>query len=114
MGASFFGRVTGGAASVFYLLDGVDAAVAIQDEFKKKFGYEMDSELAQDLGDTLSPHAKVLKALYGDGRDRAVALFGDAAVTSAEVAAQVAVETFGVVKAVRCERHYSHHRIASR
>ncbi|AVQ84978.1 hypothetical protein C4F17_28375 [Variovorax sp. PMC12] len=48
-------RLAGGVASIPYLLDSVDAAVAVQEGFKERFGAELKSEGARAFGQAMQP-----------------------------------------------------------
>jgi hypothetical protein len=87
-------RIAGGLASIPYVFyfDNGAAATTVQEIYKKEFGYELRTDEAQEIARRIAPHAETIKAIYQQGRDIAVMLYGDANVTGAEIVVQSALE----------------------
>jgi hypothetical protein len=91
-------RLVGGAASVPYLLDSVDAAVAVQEGFKDRFGYSMQSSGAQAFGQAVQPVGQwVQDNVMSPTRTYSERLIGDGATTVLGGVAQAGLEIAGVV-----------------
>jgi hypothetical protein len=91
-------RLAGGVASVPYLLDSVDAAVAVQEGFKDQFGYNMRSSGAQAFGQAVQPVGQwVQDNVMSPTRMYSERLIGDGATTILGGVAQASLEITGVV-----------------
>jgi hypothetical protein len=75
-------RLAGGAASVPYLMGSVDAAVAVQEGVKERFGYEMRSNGAQAISQALQPVGQWLQSsVAAPVRAYSESVIGDGATT---------------------------------
>jgi hypothetical protein len=94
-------RLVGGLASIPYLIDSAEAAQAVQENFKDTYGYELKTDQARAFVAAIAPAAEVISEIYQHGRNAAVGVFGEGAVTLAETALQAGMEIIGVVNGGR-------------
>jgi hypothetical protein len=95
-------RLVGGLISIpGVVLFSPEAAAAIQESFKDTYGYELKTEQARAFIAAIAPAAEVIGEIYQHGRQAAVGVFGEGAVTLAETALQAGLETVGVVNGGR-------------
>lgn len=101
-------RLTGGAASVVpYLLDSVDAAVAVQEGIKERFGYEMHSSGARAIGQALQPVGQWMQSnVMSPARSYSESLIGDGATTILGGGIQAGLEIAGVVTGGRAAQSF--------
>jgi hypothetical protein len=90
-------RLAAGLASIPYLLDSADAAVAVQEGFNERFSYDIRSHGAQIISRTLQPVVHYVQSNMVDpARAYAEERIGDAATTALFAGALAAVEIGGV------------------
>lgn len=91
-------RLAGGLASIPYLLDSVDAAVAVQEGFAERYNYNVRSQGAQAIGTALQPVGQyVQNNILNPLRNYSEARIGDAATTALFSGARAAAEIGGVL-----------------
>lgn len=95
-------RLVGGLVSIPGLvLNSAEAAASIQESFKETYGYELKTDQAHAFIAAIAPAAEVIHEIYQHGRNAAVGVFGEGAVTLAETALQAGMEAIGVVNGGR-------------
>ena len=100
-------RLAGGAASIPYVLNSVDAAVAVQEGFKERFGYDMRSSGAFAIGQALQPIGQwTQNSVMTPARGYSEALIGNGATTILGGVAQAGLEIVGVVTGGRAAQSF--------
>jgi hypothetical protein len=94
-------RLVGGLISIGGLADSAEAAASMQESFKETYGYELKTDQARAFIAAIAPAAEVISEIYQHGRNAAVGVFGEGAVTIAETALQAGMEIIGVVNGGR-------------
>jgi hypothetical protein len=95
-------KIAGGAVSVpAWLLDGVAAAVGVQEEFRERYGYTLSSEGAQMVARGLAPAGALANQLQMQTRSFSEQYIGDAGTTFLGVGLDAGSQIFAVTGAAR-------------
>jgi nucleoid-associated protein YgaU len=85
-------RIAGGVASVPFLLDSTDAALAVQQGFEDKLAYQPKTEGAREIVQVLQPVAKYVGDKIETARNYSESKIGDGATTVLFAGGQFALE----------------------
>jgi hypothetical protein len=104
-------RIAGGLASIPYLLDSVDAAVAVQEGMKDRFEWTPQSDGAKGIIKALQPVAAVVSEKIEKARAYSESKIGDGATTVLFSGTQAALEIAGTVTGTRSAAAFVERRL---
>jgi len=100
-------KIGGGLASLPYLLDGVDAAVAVQDSAREKLGYHISSYGAMTIAGKLAPVGQFLQNnVTTPVRNYSERYLGDGPTTILGAGLQIGFESYGAVTGLRAAQGF--------
>jgi len=102
-----FVKIGGGLASLPYLLDGVDAAAAVQDAARERLGYRIQSDGAMAIAGKLAPVGQFLQNNVATPvRSYSEQYLGDGLTTVLGAGLQIGFESYGTVTVLRAAQSF--------